>query len=101
MAKQGKASRMRQAARERATGLGPIVDAPPARGYREADRSPRAGSDQAYVVAPAGTVFHPVWCRAVGERWDSNPKSLHVVDAATVGLRSRCRICEDDGPIAD
>lgn len=89
-----------RAERNQADKLGPIVDVPPARGYREGDRSPRVGPGQAYVTS-SGTVFHPVWCRTVGERWDLKPRSIHVVDRATMGKRTECRTCDADGPIAD
>ncbi|GGM99511.1 hypothetical protein GCM10009721_28180 [Terrabacter tumescens] len=100
MSKSGKTPRMRRAAREHAASLGPILNVKPSRGYRAADDSPRAGAHQAYVT-PTGSVFHPVWCRTVGERWDMNPNSIHVVDRSTVGRRTVCRTCDTDGPIAD
>ena len=96
----GRGRRASRAEINQAEKLGLIVEVPPARGYREADRSPRVGPEPAYVTT-WGTVFHPVWCRTVGERWDLKPRSIHVVDRATVGKRTECRTCDIDGPIAE
>jgi hypothetical protein len=85
-----------QAARD-AEALGRLVAVEPARG-RRADGSPRAGADQVYVMR-TGQVFHPVWCSIVAAAWDQRPRRLLVIEAATVGERRGCRVCEVEGPL--
>lgn len=85
------AKRVSQVAAE-VEALGPIV--PVAAAETRPDGSPRLGPGQVYAM-PFGTVYHPAWCSAVGERWDAAPGSLTVIDESTVGGRRACRLCED------
>lgn len=88
--------RNRKQAHQRAAELGALLTVEPA--SRRVDGSPRVGPEQVYVTR-TGTVFHPAWCSAVADKWDTQPKGLLVIAADTAGKRRQCVLC--DNPIGD
>jgi len=69
---------------EDAKRLGPLR--PVEAAARRSDGSPQAVPGQVYATW-TGQVYHPVWCKIVGNLWDQTPSGLLVILESDVGLR--------------
>ena len=62
---------------KRAADLGLLQPVEPGGGG--VDGSMRLDPDQVYATK-AGWVFHPVWRRAIADKWDADPNGVLVID---------------------